>query len=255
MQDDKFCAIGICSHLHEGYFRIAEQDYSFRNLFSRRSFCLSCSFLTNVLFLFFWQKEKYHTHLALLCLEQVLKMKRKPSSSLESINNQRFACSEIFLRDVTTRKLSDQLWMITAVNNNIRNKSKQPCNLISTEIPEQNSSHTFPQNEGRWGKGRNVGIKQTLSACICCLLCFFRMTLFFRRAKLRHILEWSSLYRVTLLLSKINDDSDLDAEAAILYGKVSKSNVDDQFPPRGSISCMCMSYWVVESTFPAWIYC
>ncbi|KAJ7372431.1 transforming growth factor, beta receptor associated protein 1, partial [Desmophyllum pertusum] len=38
--------------------------------------------------------------------------------------------------------------------------------------------------------------------------------------KLRHMLEWSSLYRVTLLLSKINDDSDLDAEAAILYGKV-----------------------------------
>ncbi|XP_067054728.1 transforming growth factor-beta receptor-associated protein 1-like [Acropora muricata] len=74
------------------------------------------------------EKEKYHTHLALLSLEQVLKMKRKPSSSLESINNQ--------------------------------------------------------------------------------------------RAKLRHILEWSSLYRVTLLLSKINDDSDLDAEAAILYGKM-----------------------------------
>ena len=72
------------------------------------------------------------------------------------------------------------------------------------------------------------------------------MTLFFRRAKLRHILEWSSLYRVTLLLSKINDDSDLDAEAAILYGKVSKSNVDDQFPLRGSMSCICMSYWVVE---------
>ena len=41
------------------------------------------------------------------------------------------------------------------------------------------------------------------------------------RVKLRHMLEWSSLYRVTLLLSKINDDSDLDAEAAILYGKVS----------------------------------
>lgn len=34
------------------------------------------------------------------------------------------------------------------------------------------------------------------------------------------MLEWSCLYRVTLLLSKINDDSDLDAEAAILYGKV-----------------------------------
>ena len=34
------------------------------------------------------------------------------------------------------------------------------------------------------------------------------------------MLEWSSLYRVALLLSKINDDSDLDAEAAILYGKV-----------------------------------
>lgn len=36
------------------------------------------------------------------------------------------------------------------------------------------------------------------------------------------MLEWSSLYRVTLLLSKINDDSDLDAEAAILYGKVGR---------------------------------
>ena len=34
------------------------------------------------------------------------------------------------------------------------------------------------------------------------------------------MLEWSSLYRVALLLSKINDDADLDAEAAILYGKV-----------------------------------
>lgn len=39
------------------------------------------------------------------------------------------------------------------------------------------------------------------------------------------MLEWSSLYRVTLLLSKINDDSDLDAEAAILYGKVSTAIV------------------------------
>ena len=28
---------------------------------------------------------------------------------------------------------------------------------------------------------------------------------------------------MTLLLSKINDDSDLDAEAAILYGKVSNT--------------------------------
>ena len=44
----------------------------------------------------------------------------------------------------------------------------------------------------------------------------------FLRAKLRRMLEWSSLYRVTLLLSKINDDSDLDAEAAILYGKVGR---------------------------------
>lgn len=78
--------------------------------------------------------------------------------------------------------------------------------------------------------------------------CFFQTTLFFRRAKLRHILEWSSLYRVTLLLSKINDDSDLDAEAAILYGKVSKSNVDGQFPLKGSE--LYLSYWVVESTFP-----
>ena len=50
---------------------------------------------------------------------------------------------------------------------------------------------------------------QCLVVVICC------------RVKLRHLLEWSSLYRVTLLLSKINDDSDLDAEAAILYGKVS----------------------------------
>jgi len=74
------------------------------------------------------EKEKYHTHLALLYLEQVLKMRREPSSSLENLNKQ--------------------------------------------------------------------------------------------RAKLRRMLEWSSLYRVTLLLSKINDDSDLDAEAAILYGKM-----------------------------------
>lgn len=43
---------------------------------------------------------------------------------------------------------------------------------------------------------------------------------FLCRVKLRAMLEWSSLYRVALLLSKINDDSDLDAEAAILYGKV-----------------------------------
>lgn len=43
---------------------------------------------------------------------------------------------------------------------------------------------------------------------------------FLCRVKLRTMLEWSSLYRVALLLSKINDDSDLDAEAAILYGKV-----------------------------------
>ncbi|XP_068709576.1 transforming growth factor-beta receptor-associated protein 1-like isoform X2 [Montipora foliosa] len=75
-----------------------------------------------------FKKEKYHTHLALLYLEQVFKMRREPSSSIDSINNQ--------------------------------------------------------------------------------------------RAKLRHMLEWSSLYRVTFLLSKINDDSDLDAEAAILYGKM-----------------------------------
>lgn len=179
MQDDKFCAIGICSHLHEGYFCVAEKDYSFRNLFPRRSFCLSCSFLTKLLFLFFWQKEKYHTHLALLYLEQVLKMKRKPSSSLESINNQRLACSENFIHDVMTRKVSDQLWMIAAVNNNIRNKSKQPVNLISTEIPEQNSRHTFPQKEGRWGKaGTLESSKPSLRVfVVCCVsfiwLCFF----------------------------------------------------------------------------------
>ena len=41
------------------------------------------------------------------------------------------------------------------------------------------------------------------------------------------MLEWSSLYRVTLLLSKINDDSDLDAEAAILYGKVGRRRYTD----------------------------
>lgn len=74
------------------------------------------------------EKEKYHTHLALLYLEQVLKMRREPSCSLEKLNVQ--------------------------------------------------------------------------------------------RTRLRHMLEWSCLYRVTLLLSKINDDSDLDAEAAILYGKM-----------------------------------
>ena len=41
------------------------------------------------------------------------------------------------------------------------------------------------------------------------------------RSKLRGFLEWSSVYRVSLLLSKIKEDSDLDAESAILYGKVS----------------------------------
>lgn len=56
----------------------------------------------------------------------------------------------------------------------------------------------------------------TISVTFCCK----QLDLFSFRTRLRHMLEWSCLYRVTLLLSKINDDSDLDAEAAILYGKV-----------------------------------
>lgn len=54
------------------------------------------------------------------------------------------------------------------------------------------------------------------------------------------MLEWSSLYRVTLLLSKINDDSDLDAEAAILYGKVSTamwSALEKATHPRRVFKC------------------
>jgi hypothetical protein len=39
------------------------------------------------------------------------------------------------------------------------------------------------------------------------------------RMKLRHFLQVSSLYRVQLLLGKMND-ADLHQEAAILYGKV-----------------------------------
>lgn len=39
------------------------------------------------------------------------------------------------------------------------------------------------------------------------------------RTKLRHLLQVSSLYRVQLLLGKMND-ADLHEEAAILYGKV-----------------------------------
>ncbi|EDO42369.1 predicted protein [Nematostella vectensis] len=44
------------------------------------------------------------------------------------------------------------------------------------------------------------------------------------RQTLRHMLEWSSLYRVALILSKIKEDSDLDAEAAALYGKMEQHN-------------------------------
>lgn len=39
------------------------------------------------------------------------------------------------------------------------------------------------------------------------------------RTKLRHLLQVSSLYRVQLLLGKMND-ADLHEETAILYGKV-----------------------------------
>ena len=41
------------------------------------------------------------------------------------------------------------------------------------------------------------------------------------RRKLRHLLQFSNLYRVQLLLSKMND-ADLHQETAILYGKVCK---------------------------------
>ncbi|KXJ14514.1 Transforming growth factor-beta receptor-associated protein 1-like, partial [Exaiptasia diaphana] len=40
------------------------------------------------------------------------------------------------------------------------------------------------------------------------------------RMKLQNLLETSSLYRVALVLSKITEDSNLDAESAILYGKM-----------------------------------
>ena len=62
------------------------------------------------------------------------------------------------------------------------------------------------------------------------------------------MLEWSSLYRVALLLSKINDDSDLDAEAAILYGKVGV-----QLFSKSSKRCEVISTeWVVQWQFTAW---
>ena len=62
------------------------------------------------------------------------------------------------------------------------------------------------------------------------------------------MLEWSSLYRVALLLSKINDDSDLDAEAAILYGKVGV-----QLFSKSSKRCEVISTeWVVQWQLTAW---
>lgn len=45
--------------------------------------------LTSFVFLFL-QKEKYHTHLALIYLEEVLKMRRDPSCSLDNLNKQRY---------------------------------------------------------------------------------------------------------------------------------------------------------------------
>ena len=71
---------------------------------------------------------------------------------------------------------------------------------------------------------------------------------FLCRVKLRAMLEWSSLYRVALLLSKINDDSDLDAEAAILYGKVGV-----RLFSKSSKRCEVISTeWVVQWQFTAW---
>ena len=71
---------------------------------------------------------------------------------------------------------------------------------------------------------------------------------FLCRVKLRAMLEWSSLYRVALLLSKINDDSDLDAEAAILYGKVGV-----QLFSKSSKRCEVISTeWVVQWQLTAW---
>ena len=71
---------------------------------------------------------------------------------------------------------------------------------------------------------------------------------FLCRVKLRAMLEWSSLYRVALLLSKINDDSDLGAEAAILYGKVGV-----QLFSKSSKRCEVISTeWVVQWQLTAW---
>ena len=50
----------------------------------------------------FLQKEKYHTHLALLYLEQVLKMRRDPSCSLENLNRQRYECQRKLCKVDTT---------------------------------------------------------------------------------------------------------------------------------------------------------
>ena len=71
---------------------------------------------------------------------------------------------------------------------------------------------------------------------------------FLCRVKLRAMLEWSSLYRVALLLSKINDDSDLDAEAAILYGKVGVRLFSKSSKRFEVIS----KEWVVQWQFTAW---
>ena len=75
------------------------------------------------------------------------------------------------------------------------------------------------------------------SKCLVVVICY--------RVKLRHLLEWSSLYRVTLLLSKINDDSDLDAEAAILYGKVSNNCLSrTETEGHGTLSNITLFYGV-----------
>ena len=46
---------------------------------------------TTQTFSFLLQKEKYHTHLAVLYLEEVLRLKADPTSSLDTLNRERFA--------------------------------------------------------------------------------------------------------------------------------------------------------------------
>ena len=43
------------------------------------------------LLLLLFQKEKYHTHLAVLYLEEVLRLRSDPATSIEALNKKRLA--------------------------------------------------------------------------------------------------------------------------------------------------------------------